>query len=63
MTRKDYVLLAAALASVRPTSKAAQHEPILAAQHKVDCAAIADALGRDNPRFDTLRFLKACGLT
>jgi hypothetical protein len=57
MSRKDYVLLADALAYRRPEvswlNKAVQW------RHDVD--AIATALGRDNPRFDRTRFIKACG--
>ncbi len=63
MTRKDYVLLAAALASAKPAPHMHGPDHGLAAreQHKRDCEAIADALA-ENPRFDRERFLKACGI-
>lgn len=57
MTRKDYILLAAALKSAQPPGMQGE-----AVQHMVDCKRIADALATTNPRFDRLRFLKACGL-
>lgn len=60
MTRKDYVLLATALASVKPGPEPLMRS-IERAQHAKDCEAIADALA-ENPRFDRERFLKACGV-
>ena len=62
MTRKDYILIAEALAQVRPgqcPSVARNAE----SQHIIDCFALANALGRNNPRFDRRRFFKACGIT
>lgn len=59
MTRKDYVLLAEALASVLPDNVGNGYE---SEQHARDCAAVADALARENARFDRERFLKACGV-
>lgn len=56
MTRKDYVMLAEALASARD----GYSQPN--AQHTRDCEAIADRLAADNARFDRARFLKACGV-
>jgi hypothetical protein len=63
MTRKDYVLIAVALRDTLlidcPTEEflngaiAARDSAVL---------RVADALGRDNPRFDRERFLKACGV-
>jgi len=57
MTRKDYILIAAAL-------KAAYDETYHTVHAGIDAAAVAlaDALGRDNPRFDRERFLKAAGV-
>lgn len=58
MTRKDYVLIAAAIKAVTE-------------EHSADSVVngitwtaerIADALARDNPRFDRERFLKAAGV-
>jgi len=65
MTRKDYELIAAAIAG--------QHSEIPSDEPKVwesaykcgvtDAArALADALAEDNPRFDRARFLAACGV-
>ncbi len=58
MTRKDYVLIADALK--RAGNACASPSPI---QHATDCHVLADALARDNPRFDRARFLKASGVT
>lgn len=52
MTRKDYVLIAQAIADVWCDSQA-----------QADIAdSIANALEADNPRFDRARFLDACGV-
>ncbi len=56
MTRKDYVLLAAAIA------KAPAFAASLRTAKASYAALIADALASDNPRFDRARFLKACNL-
>jgi hypothetical protein len=62
MTRKDYGLIAAALNDTLlincPT-----HEYLNGAKAATISAIthIADALSRDNPRFDRERFLKAAG--
>jgi hypothetical protein len=62
MTRKDYVLIAAALA--RPID--AFDTPL--ETHAASCAwaqacdNVADALAKDNSRFDRERFLTACGV-
>jgi hypothetical protein len=65
MTRKDYVLLARALAnslsildnvSTSPATVAARSQ-----QWVADCTSIANALAGDNAKFDKARFLKACG--
>lgn len=63
MTRKDYIVIAAALKETR--SQICQKEPDTEELlDGVSCASeyIADALSRDNPRFDRERFLKACGV-
>ncbi len=59
MTRKDYVLLAEALLGAKP---ARWHDGAQNSQHCADCMSIADALARDNPRFDRHRFLVAAGV-
>ena len=69
MTRKDYVLLANAIANAIDTMKAiATMEPIPSEEERrskdfatvVFIANIARALENENPRFDTKRFTKAC---
>lgn len=61
MTRKDYVLLADALR--RGTAN--KSTGVLSYRDGVEDAAlsIADALARDNPRFDRERFLRDAGVT
>jgi hypothetical protein len=61
MSKRDYRLIAAALREERDTA-VALHEPLHAAGIEVAARAIARDLGNDNPRFDGLRFLRACGL-
>jgi hypothetical protein len=59
MSRKDYILIAEALATVRP-------EPLnLVEKHKLEqwhrtVSAIGESLERDNPNFDADRFTAAC---
>ena len=59
MTKKDYIIISNAVYEVL--------------EHNRDCGEavnltrnilhkIADAMTKDNPRFDRQRFLKACGL-
>lgn len=62
MTRKDYVMLAAALKSVQPQSFLVNEPWAHIAQHMRDVEALADALASDNPRFERQRFLTACGM-
>ena len=61
MTRKDYILIADALKAARSSytlpNVAIYHNGIDNAAHR-----LADALDRDNPRFDRERFLKAAGV-
>lgn len=53
MTRKDYVMIANTIGGMTYLSE-------------IDRATIAydfaDQLAKDNPRFDTARFLTACGV-
>lgn len=59
MTRKDYKLLALAFASTkRGTASSYSHS-----QWERDVNAVAIALQSDNPNFDRVRFIKACGAT
>ena len=57
MTKKDFVLIAAALATARPLASATP-----ASVHWQACHACADALATTNPLFDRARFLQACGV-
>lgn len=52
MTRKDYQLIAQAIADVWCENTAQLYI----------AESIADALAQDNPRFDRARFLDACGV-
>lgn len=56
MTRKDYVLLAAALQSA---ATMAQTDPNKAVGVKMATDAIVAALATDNPQFDAKKFHKA----
>lgn len=66
MTRKDYVLIAAALKEARDmlAANGANLTRTQCSLNGADASAIelADALSRDNPRFDRERFLKAAGV-
>jgi hypothetical protein len=63
MTRKDYILLAEALAKAQPEDVhcTVAGSAIRHGQHMRDCKAVADALCVA-PGFDRARFLKACGV-
>lgn len=58
MTRKDYVLLAAALRDAKPNGYG-QHIGRIN-QWRKDCAAVCNALAQDNGAFDRARFITAC---
>lgn len=66
MTRKDYVLIAKAMADARPlavgrTPFTADARVMGAVDHWEGTVAILGrALQADNPRFDTARFVTAC---
>ena len=63
MTRKDYEMLAAALATARPASfenwRTSSGERY---QYCKDCEAICDAIAANNPAFDRALFLRNCGV-
>jgi hypothetical protein len=59
MTRKDYVLIAAALKAQQP---APHWDANKRTQYELDCKAVASAFASDNSRFSRERFLAACGL-
>jgi hypothetical protein len=59
MTRKDYVLIADTLANLMQDFNNCGDDSVslsLVAQE------LADTLAKDNPRFDSARFLTACGV-
>ena len=58
MTKKDFIVLAAALLSARPNVGARDD---LMEGWRSAAMAIADACARSNPRFDRAKFLKASG--
>ena len=58
MTRKDYVLIAAALKDARPYAANQTASDVLANV----AANLADMLKRENPRFDRTRFMAAAGV-
>ena len=65
MTRKDYILIAAALRNAHDAIR--QKEPAECHDDMLDGIGYAadylvDALANDNPRFDRARFLAACGV-
>lgn len=63
-TRKDFEQTAANIAYVVEEAKASWEGPALVAalSTAMDFASqMAAGYGRDNPRFDRARFLKACG--
>ena len=63
MTRKDYVAIAAAIRQQAYSPNADINTRNAAEGTREHIADdIADAMARDNPRFDRARFLKACGV-
>jgi hypothetical protein len=65
MTKKDYVLIAAALKAGRTPPREESDTLVnnaYQAQHLDIAYALSNALARENPRFDRARFLAACGV-
>jgi hypothetical protein len=63
MTRKDYELVAQAIS--RTTEHDPQDEHTAEGWHAATSAVahrLADALASDNPRFNRVRFLRACNM-
>ena len=58
MTRKDYVAIAAALLAARQLCETDNQRR--GTERAVHC--VSQVMARDNPRFDRVRFLKACGV-
>ena len=63
MTRKDYVVIAKAIADGRFINCATQAELSMNTQTRSKIAQhLAESLARDNPRFNRARFLTAAGI-
>jgi len=62
MTRKDYVLIAAAIKARRDLASAARRSSEFLGGIDAAAETIAAALALDNQRFDLERFIKACGV-
>lgn len=67
MTRKDYILIAAALREAVWEAETGRPGYVPLQETRAVMAIVngrmADALANDNPRFDRARFLAACGVT
>jgi len=63
MTRKDYILIAAAIAEARrQIPEGGAHATWEYVSNSTVARVLAHSLASDNPRFDRERFLKACGV-
>jgi len=65
MTRKDYILIEAALLRTWNAQKIHDNDEAQRAQElmfKACASDLCDALSRDNPRFDRERFLREAGV-
>ena len=63
MNKKDYIVLAAALAAIRPTlltSDASEIEIGKTIAWQASCLAVANVCADLSPRFDRAQFLAAC---
>ena len=58
MTKKDYQLIAGSLRMTNEWNGGAIRRDLFV----ILCENLANALNRDNPRFDHQRFLEACGI-
>jgi len=61
MTRKDYELIARALQAKRDELVESRSGYDRICGHDGAVLALAEALASDNPRFNSARFLAACG--
>lgn len=63
MTRKDYVAIAKAISDGQFIDLRTNGEVAVSVLTRAKIARqLADAMSRDNPRFDRDRFLAACGV-
>lgn len=61
MTRKDYILIAAALKASQIAPELTDHPETARLQFIFTCRTMATELAATNTRFDRVRFLKAAG--
>lgn len=58
MTKKDYILIARAMYEARPDRTDVARDGVW-----LECVSeLAEALGKDNPRFDMPTFYTVCGV-
>lgn len=62
MTRKDYEVIAKAIKGSLILSGKMEWQDHYVKQYRMTAERIADALERDNERFDKTRFMSACGI-
>jgi hypothetical protein len=62
MTRKDYVLIADTIKGSMNYEQTFTNNPTRAEAIKFLAITLASTLEADNPRFDRIRFLNACGV-
>lgn len=58
MTKKDYILIAEVLNTLGQRAEAVQ----MTGLHRKTCEEMSEKLQADNTRFDSIRFLEACGV-
>jgi hypothetical protein len=63
MTRKHYIALASALRNARPWNYEANDKAPACVAWLASVAAVSETCGRDNARFNSDRFLTACGVS
>jgi len=66
MTRKDYILIAdvlkQSLIDIQSINLSSTHEGLIKEAFKAIVIKFSIALNNDNPRFDLVKFEKACGI-
>ena len=60
MTKRDYIIIAKALASARPILKMDPCAYAALTAWEKACNSVKSALAQDNSTFDAERFMKAC---
>jgi len=64
MSKKDYELLAEAIWNIRSNKNFGMLDPVTAdtSIRKICAAALANALLKDNKKFDVIKWYDACGV-